>query len=488
MNRHSPGLNVTNLTVSFQGTPVVYRLGLTAAPGKITGVAGESGSGKTTAVLTAIGYTPPGATRDAGEAQLGEASIFSLDKTSLRALWADTISYVPQDAVGSLNPSRRIGSVLREVLTVNAHLPIAQANQRAAELLASMQIADPTATLRRYPHELSGGQAQRVALACALASDPALLVLDEPTTGLDVTTQAEVLRTIRRAITRRGTAAIYISHDLGLLASVAADLVIVYAGEIVESGPTVEVLKSPRHPYTRALLDALPSLTDRRKPQSISGLPPGQAVEESCAYAPRCSWRITRCDETHPQLAPVTGTGTFVRCLRQPDLGALDSGVVSASASELSQERPSPIVTVKQLSVEYRSGSTRTRAVVDVSLQVGRGEVVALVGESGSGKTTIGRAIAGIAGRISGAVALDGRPLANEASRRSAQQRRDIQIIFQNPDSSLNPRHSVGDLIGRSFQLFFDPRSRNRISVQQSMRRCARCSSIPACAPDIHTR
>lgn len=454
MNGHSPGLNVADLTVSFQDTPVVYRFGLTARPGTITGVAGESGSGKTTAVLTAIGYTPPGATRDGGEAQLGEASIFSLNRTSLRALWAHTISYVPQDAVGSLNPSRRIGSVLREVLTVNAHLPNAEANQRAAELLASMQIADPRATLRKYPHELSGGQAQRVALACALASDPALLVLDEPTTGLDVTTQAEVLRTIRRAITRRRTAAIYISHDLGLLASVAADLVIVYAGEVVEAGPTHQLLNSPRHPYTRALIDALPSLSDKRKPHSISGLPPGHAVEESCAFASRCSWRIARCSETHPQLALVADSGTLARCIRQPDLGPLDSAVGPAYASEQRQPRPSPIVTVKHLSVEYRSGSTRTRAVDDVSLQVGPGEVVALVGESGSGKTTIGRAIAGIAGRITGAVAMDGRPLAIEARRRSPQQRRDIQIIFQNPDSSLNPRHSVGQLIGRSFQLF----------------------------------
>lgn len=453
MDSLEAGLAIENLSVAYGGNVVVSDVSLVARRGVITGIAGESGSGKTTAMLASMGYTPPGGTRTSGQVTLGETSISEARGKGLRKLWATRISYVSQDAVGSLNPSRRVGSLLREVLEVNSGMDRTSADRRAAELLASMQIADPGLVVRRYPHELSGGQAQRVALAMALAPDPDLLILDEPTTGLDVTTQAEVLEVLRHAIAAKGIAGVYVSHDLSVLSAIADELLIFYAGEIVESGPTESVLTTPHHPYTRALLDAIPSLSGGGIPRGLPGLPPGHAVSDACAFAPRCAWATEACVATHPELLPMK-SGSRVRCMRQPELGPLGASSGRASPSLRPLAAAPPLLAIRNLVVDYGRGASRVRAVDDVSMLVQPGTVVALVGESGSGKSTIGRTLVGLVQPTEGQLIFDGLNLPGRAAKRTKVQRRDIQIVFQNPAGALNPRHTVRQLMTRSFALF----------------------------------
>ena len=254
------GFEIRDLAVAYAEagghTPVVGGVSLRARPGRITGVAGESGSGKTTAVLSAIAYLPPGARRLGGEARLHGQSIFDLDPIARRRLWASAISYVAQDAGGALNPARRIGSQLQEILTCNRGLTREAARHRASDLLEAVRMPDPLGVQGRYPHEFSGGQLQRIAIAMALAGEPQVIIFDEPTTGLDVTTAAEVIAMLNTLIRERQLAAIYISHDLALLAAIADELVVFYAGEVVESGPTRDIIAghgtpTPGHSWTR---------------------------------------------------------------------------------------------------------------------------------------------------------------------------------------------------------------------------------------------
>jgi peptide/nickel transport system ATP-binding protein len=503
---------VRDLSVGFRTpvgvVPVVSGVSLEATPGRIVGVAGESGSGKTTAVLAAIGYQPGASVRLGGEARLGEAAVFTLSAEDRRRLWASRISYVAQDAAGSLNPAFRIGTQLREVLEVNVGLERDEAHTRARELLAAVRLPDPDDMLRRYPHQCSGGQLQRIAIAMAIASEPELVIFDEPTTGLDVTTQAEVVDMLTNLIHDRQMAAIYISHDLALLSAVADDLAIFYAGEIVELGPTREVLRAPRHPYTRALLDALPSARQATTPVGLPGFPPGRAVAGACPFAPRCAWAIEVCRETHPELLPLDNGCRFVRCHRASELSDVLAvrGAVAAQQDSLSPREsltpspspfakgegsrighqagsPSPgstgegvggegstLLSIHSLSCSYGRGAARVEAVKDVSIEIGAGEVVALVGESGSGKSTIGRAIVGLVPSERGELRFAGERL--EASgRRSRAQAQAIQIIFQNPDSSLNPRQTVGTLIGRAIELF-------RPDIERGQRRAAAAEAL----------
>lgn len=446
---------VHDLAVAYgngtERTTVVGGATIQVRPGQITGLAGESGSGKTTACLTAIGYLPPGATLLGGDALLDGRSILGLGRAALRQVWATRISYVAQDAAAALNPARRIGGQLEEILTVNLGLSREAARQRAVELLEAVRLPEPSAALRRYAHEFSGGQLQRIAIAMAIAPNPELIIFDEPTTGLDVTTYAEVISMLSGLIRDSQVAAIYISHDLALLASISDELVIFYAGEVVENGRTRELLRDPRHPYTRALLDALPSVRRALQPRGIPGLPPGRVVHDACGFASRCPYVDARCWAEHPELRSIV-PDRLVRCHRTEQLGTLPSE--AAGLLERPRERSgAAVLQVEDLVCVYGRGSDRTVAVNCVSFEIREREVVALVGESGSGKSTIGRAIVGLFRPESGTIRWQGQPLPS-GSRRTRAQHREIQIIFQNPDSSLNPRHTVGQLVARAVALF----------------------------------
>ena len=334
------------------------------------------------------------------------------------------------------------------------HLSLSKAEirTRSLELLAGVGLPSPAECMRRYPHEFSGGQQQRIALAVAMSCRPAVLILDEPTTGLDVTTQATITELIKRLIAETGAAAIAISHDLALLGAFADTLAIMYAGEIVEEGDASEVLTAPRHPYTAALLDAAPNIEDTTVVRGIPGLPPPGAVSGRCAYAARCRARIDACLATDPPLATLEGDRR-VRCIRTSELGVIRSDRLLGVESVPLASEANALLTVSNVVCAY--GSQNQAVVVrDVSFSVAPGETIGIVGESGSGKSTLLRAIAGLHAPLSGEIVLDGDRLAARAAHRTPASRKKLQIVFQNPDSSLNPRHTVRVLIERPLRLF----------------------------------
>jgi peptide/nickel transport system ATP-binding protein len=441
-------LRVSGLTVDYTsggGTVRVVRdVGFDLHRGRVLGLVGESGSGKSTAALAAIGWTDDRLRRMAGSSVLGgTADLCALTPAAVRRCWGARIGYVPQEIGGALHPTFRVRAQFRETLRANLAMSRRAADARSVELLASVNIAEPEAALRRYPHEFSGGQLQRLALALALAPDPEILVLDEPTTGLDVNSQQLVASLLRHAVRTRGVAALFISHDLALVAEVADDLAVMYAGEIVEAGPVADVLRHPGHPYTRALLDALPSPLAPLTTVGIPGLPPGRVVAGECGFAARCGYAADPCRAGVPDLLPVAD-GRLVRCVRVRELQLLPAAPLRRTAAPDEAQRALEVV---DLTCGYPTRTGTRIAASRVSLHVATGSVTALVGESGSGKSTIGRAVAGLLRPLAGEIRLDGVPLPGEPRRRTARQRHHIQLIFQNPGTSLNPRRTVGDYL-----------------------------------------
>ena len=449
-----PVLDVRGLTVGYaahgrEPAIVVKDVSFSLEPGRILGLAGESGCGKSTAALAAIGFRAPGAVRIAGSALLGAVDLLAASPATLQRIWGREVAYVAQDAAGALNPLMRIERLLAEPLALHSGLSDVPRRRRSLELLASVGLPDPESALRRYPHQFSGGQQQRIALAIAMACTPRLLVLDEPTTGLDVTTQAQITRLITRLVEESETATLSISHDLALLATMCHDIAIMYAGEIVERAPAADVYARPRHPYSAALLDAVPTVDEDRAVVGIPGLPPPRVIDDACAFAKRCRFVLDECRVAHPELTLVE-SGHEARCLRAHELGiiparrgdALRRGYLSSAG---------PLLEVRDLRCYYR----KTLAVDGVSFTVAPGETLAIVGESGSGKSTTLRAIAGLHAPDRGSIEFRSHTLAARAVDRPREVRRAIQLVFQNPDSSLNPRHTISTILERPIALFF---------------------------------
>ena len=287
---------VQDLQVEIEstGTPVISDVSFEIAPGEIFGVVGESGSGKTTVGLALLGHARRGLRIAGGSVLLGDRDILTLDEEQLRRLRGTLVSYVPQDPASSLNPALRIGTQLREVIEAHGTHRGSAVSERVAEMMREVALPDDRAFLKRYPHETSGGQQQRVGLAMAFANRPRLIVLDEPTTGLDVTTQAHVLATVRELATLHDVAALYVSHDLAVVATLAERVAVMYAGRVVEIGGAEELFRSAGHPYTRRLVGAIPRLTGGR---SLVGIP-GHAVSPGRRPPAAASHRAAPCAST----------------------------------------------------------------------------------------------------------------------------------------------------------------------------------------------
>ena len=368
------------------------------------GLVGESGSGKTTAGLALLAHQRRGAEIAGGRIEIGGLDMLSLSKSQRRGARGAKVAYVPQDPGASLNPARRIGAQLTEALRVHGFGDGDEARRaRIAEVMREVALPDEPGFLRRYPHELSGGQQQRVALAMAFACRPAVVVLDEPTTGLDVTTQAHVLQTVRRMTRLEGTAALYVSHDLSVVASFADRVAVMYAGRLVEEGPVAEIFAAASHPYTRMLLAAVPRIDASRELVAIPGRAPSPGSRPpGCPFAPRCPLREERCEAAMPEARKV-GDDHVVRCVRASEArtGIRRPGNVV----ELPRAaRPEPTVAVAGLHASYGDAEV----VHGVDLEIGERECLALVGESGSGKTTVAKSIAGLHADWSGTVRLGG--------------------------------------------------------------------------------
>jgi peptide/nickel transport system ATP-binding protein len=309
--------------------------------------------------------------------------------------------------------------------------------------------------LRRYPHQLSGGQQQRVCIAMALCCDPDLLVLDEPTTGLDVTTQEQIISLLIALRARIGLSMLYVTHDLALLSQIADRIGVMYAGKMVEVAETEVIFNAPKHPYTRGLIGSIPRIdvdtAERERP--LRGLLRRRELPPGCPFSPRCDFALERCF-AEPQLPEPTGRESTVACWRWREIAPLPPDPIVVPPLPATKG-DAPLLTVDQLDIHYGSAGKVFRAVSDASFSIRQGEVFALVGESGSGKSTIARAISGLVPPAAGAVTLDGKKLAPRVNRRNSDERRRIQYIFQNPDASLNPRARVGETIARPLHYFF---------------------------------
>jgi peptide/nickel transport system ATP-binding protein len=448
-----PAVAVDGLRIVLRDTEIdiVDEVSFTIAPGEVLGLVGESGSGKTTVGLALLGHTRRGAAIAGGSIRVGEVDILTLSSSARRSVRGRVVSYVPQDPAASLNPALRIGTQLRETLDVHGFGSGSDEREaRIAEVMREVALPDDKKYLRRYPHELSGGQQQRIGLAMAFACRPRLIVLDEPTTGLDVTTQAHVLGTVRELAAAHRVAALYVSHDLAVVGTLATRTAVMYAGRIVELGPTAELFANASHPYTRRLVQAIPHLSGRRDLVGIPGRAPSPGARpHGCSFAPRCTFALDACRADEPPLRELAPS-LWVKCIRAEEVRAT---AVSRSGrlGEIAQDPVNDAV----LSLDHVfAGYGSVTVVHDINLQVAPHECLALVGESGSGKTTLARSIAGLHRDRSGLISLRGQPLADAARSRTREARQSIQYVFQNPYGSLNPRKTIGQIVRQPLGVF----------------------------------
>lgn len=449
-------VNDLTVEVSATGAPIVNGVSFAVDNGRVLGLVGESGSGKSTVAMALLGFARRGARITAGSVVFqGLTDLLALPPADLWLSRGRLVAYVPQDPSVSLNPAIRLDEQLTETLT-NGATPLKrhEALERVVSVLDEVDLPTDASFLRRYPHELSGGQQQRVAIAMAVSSRPRLLVLDEPTTGLDVTTQARVLEMVGRLCTEHDLAAVYVSHDLGVVASVSHDIMVLYGGRALEYGSRAQVFDTPRHPYTMGLLNAVPTTDARRRLQGIEGRAPepsGQSV--GCVFAPRCGFADPRCAEDDPEMFE-SEPGHLARCIRVREIPRWSAGVSAVlHASRPGNEREEgSTLSVRELSAGYG-----TRLVLtDVSLDLDSGECLAMVGESGSGKSTLARCLIGLHEPHAGKVLLEGKELAARARSRPILARERLQYVFQNPYASLNPRRKIGDSVAVPLGLFSD--------------------------------
>jgi peptide/nickel transport system ATP-binding protein len=472
-------LQVRDLRVELPGQiDVLSGVSFSLERGEILGLVGESGSGKTTLATALLAHARRGARIVGGEVEVSGQSLLTLQGEDLRRARGSLIGYVAQDPATALNPALRIGSLLRE--TLGAHqieLDRAAQQQRIVETLRDVGLPDDAQFLRRFPHQLSGGQQQRVMLALAFVLRPALIVLDEPTTALDVTTQAHILATLRRLCKSLGIAAVYVSHDLAVIKDLVDRVMVMYAGRIVEVAQREMLFHQPAHPYTRGLLAAIPDVAQRRDLPAIAGHAPAPGQRpQGCAFAPRCPRRVAACSVLEPQLQALSSQQR-VACLA-PHLQPLQRVAQASVAPVTDSVERTPLLQIKDLNVAYDR-----QVLFDVSLHVAAGECLALVGESGSGKTSLARAVAGLGENAEGELLYAGGLLSLSARQRDGAQRHQIQYIFQNPYRALNPRQSVLQTLSAPLEHFFGIKgAAARERVEAVLKRV----SLPASVADLY--
>jgi len=455
------GLRVTDLrlNVSATGDDIVDEVRISIEPGKVLALVGESGSGKTTVGLAILGHSRRGVTIAHGRVECVDTEVLGLSEDAKRKIRGELVSYVPQDPASSLNPALRIGVQLMEALEVHDFGGSVESRKiRLKQMMAEVLLPTDDEYLLRYPHQLSGGQQQRVGLAMAFACRPSVIVLDEPTTGLDVSTQEHVLKTIRQLTRDHGVAALYITHDLAVVADLADDVAVMYAGRIVECGSVKDIFMNPAHPYTKHLVVAAPDIEGKKEIVGLAGRAPSPGKRPAgCSFALRCESADDACRSAFPAEVSVA-TGHVTRCIK---IGKLPNAVVAKPRASQTIESGASVVALQDVSAGY-SGNV---VVHNVSLTIRRGKCLALVGESGSGKTTVSRAIGGLHREWTGSMSFNGEELQKTARRRTSGARQGIQYIFQNPYGSLNPRRTIGESISRPLAIIGTSKSESRKAI-----------------------
>ena len=460
---NTPTLELRNLEVSYTvrgiDRQVLRDVSFSIAPGEAYGLVGESGCGKSTAAFAAMRYLPRNGKITAGSILFEGKNIVDIGEGDVAKLRRSAISMVYQNPATALNPTIRIGKQIAEVFELNGASKT-DALEMAQAALTKVQISDPSQVMRRYAHQLSGGMAQRVVIAMALASNPRLLVMDEPTTGLDATVEAEVLDLVRELRRDTGTAVLFISHNLGVIRNMCDRVGVLYAGALVEQGATADLFNNPSHPYTVGLLRCIPrgglhKSVDRL--DTIPGTPPALGTHfDGCVFADRCALVEDKCRSTQPQMVNISGSH-IARCFHSDKASGLPRSVEQIEIKATSTSRTANVgdglLNVSHLSKVFTQDGQQIRVINDVSLTLGVGETLGLVGESGSGKTTIAKLVLGlVAPEEGGVVTLDGKGLARTLNRRDVQDVGAMQIVFQNPDQALNRRHSVTRIVSRAVE------------------------------------
>ncbi len=453
-----PVLAIEGMTVGYRRRGRLLRvladISLAIAGGEAYGLVGELGCGKTTVAMAVMRYLPSNAVVEHGRIIFRGQNLLAVSERELRRVRGNRIAMVYQDPGSALNPSLTVGRQVAEVFRFHANLGARQGRDAAAHMLELVQIPDPARMLRRYPHELSGGQQQRIMFAMALASDPDLLVLDEPTTGLDATVEAEVLDLVEQLRSRLSAAILFISHNLGIVARLCDRVGVLYAGRLIEEGPARRLFEDPRHPYTLGLTHCVPRLGMRKGAQRLDpiagSLPAPGTVPPGCVYAPRCPIARAECLAAMPPRLDA-GPGRISRCLFHAEVPAIAARVAGAEEPARGPEREA-VLHIEDVIKRYARRGAKLTALNGVSFEVRRGETLGLVGESGSGKSTLAKCVVGLEALSGGAIELGGHALPAGAGR-SHDLRRQIQMVFQNPDTALNPSHTVRRILGRAVRL-----------------------------------
>ncbi len=474
-------LKVDDLRIEFltgqTWLPVMEDASFSVQRGKTLGLVGESGSGKTVTALAVMGLLAPAVSRVTGSIQFEQHELTSMSPSGMRRLRGNDVAMIFQEPMTSLNPAYTVGNQIAEQVRTHRGVSRADAWKVAVEMLDRVEIPQSATRARDYPHAFSGGMRQRVMIAMALSCSPKLLIADEPTTALDVTTQAQIVELLHDLQRAEDMAMIFVTHDLGVIADVADDVVVMYAGQIVEHREATGLFGRPHHPYTEALLHSIPQLTPRGEPlHAIPGMVPRpDQFPTGCRFAPRCSYAQEACavapvslrlPATEEAAGAVAGAGSpassLARCVRQDELtlsgppSELEDGPAPDRASEAaSLEEAAPVLQASNLVKEFplRSGVLRrvigsVRAVDDVSLTIQPGTTLGLVGESGSGKSTLARVVLRLIDPTAGSIVVNGTDITSLRGPTLRRHRDSMQLVFQDPYSSLDPKQSIADIVG----------------------------------------
>ncbi|MBR9987993.1 MAG: ABC transporter ATP-binding protein [Desulfosarcina sp.] len=473
-------LDVEHLSIAYEtrkgDVEAVRDISFSVREGETVGLVGESGCGKSTIAYGIVNHLGPNGKITSGHIRFQETELVNRNQAELNDIRGNSIAMVFQDPMQALNPSMRLGEQLAEVLTCHRDISEKDAWARSIQMLKRVNMPDPEDVMRRYTHQISGGQQQRVVIAMAMLNNPALLIMDEPTTALDVTVEAAVLDLIEALKHDFNAANIFITHNLGVVARVSDFLCVMYAGQMVEKGTVVEVFKHPCHPYTRGLIAAVPKLGDSKLDSvlyPIRGRVPAPAnrPRNACIFAPRCDYATGECLEARPPMVQISPDHA-ARCNYALDIESrprttrskskihqVEKTVLKASAKDL-------VLDSQNLKVWYPTAADSVvtlfglgekkfvKAVDDVSLRVSKGRTLGLVGESGCGKSSLVKGLIGLEPLTGGKMQFLDIEVKGEVTHRATDLIKEMQMVFQNPDSTLNPSYSVGRQIARPIRHF----------------------------------
>jgi peptide/nickel transport system ATP-binding protein len=476
----NPVLEVENLSISYEtrkgDVEAVRDVSFEVKEGETVGLVGESGCGKSTIAFGIVNFLGPNGKIVDGRVRFQGNELVGRSEEELKELRGDRIAMVFQDPMQALNPSVRLGEQLAEVLTCHHPIPKEEAWERSIEMLKRVNMPDPENVMMRYTHQISGGQQQRVVIAMAMLNNPALLLMDEPTTALDVTVEAAVLDLIEELKDDFRAANIFITHNLGVVARVSDQLCVMYAGQMVEKGPVREVFHNPGHPYTMGLLACVPRLGDSKWESLLHPIrgrvpPPAERPKDECIFAPRCDYATDKCREACPSLTEITSDHQ-ARCIYALEIDGrpLTPQRRRKGEKKTSEDRPDSsndtLLSFNDLKVFYPQESHSVvslfgfgekkfvRAVDDVSVRMAKGKTLGIVGESGCGKSTLVKGIIGLEPITDGQLEFLGLDIKEPVSARDSKLIQEMQMVFQNPDSTLNPSYTVGKQIARPIKRF----------------------------------